>query len=111
MSALARTSLSFFQAKVIGELLLLAAEHVKRMSLPTTAMVVSGWVMICGFGKSSRERTKCKTPVLFGRTPANVQADKELVTCESVPPDTAVAVYSQIVVITGTIDIKCFYHL
>lgn len=42
MSALVKTSLSFFQAKVMGELLLLAAEHVKRMSLPTTAMVVSG---------------------------------------------------------------------
>lgn len=56
MSASARTSLSFFQAKVMGELLLLAAEQVSRTSLPTTATVVSGWVMICGFGKSSGER-------------------------------------------------------
>ena len=61
MSALASASLSFFQANVIGELLLLAAEQVKRTSLPTTAVMVSGWVMIWGFGKSSGvRRAGCK---------------------------------------------------
>lgn len=46
ISALCSTSLSFFHANIMGELLLLAAEHVKRMSFPRTATVVSGWMMI-----------------------------------------------------------------
>ena len=78
MSALVRTSLSFFQAKVMGELLLLAAEHVNRMSLPTIAMMVSGWVMICGFRKSSGERrVNCKAlGSWYTKEPAAVHANK-----------------------------------
>jgi len=40
----------------MGELLLLAAKQVKRMSFPRTATVVSGWMMICGLGKSSKRK-------------------------------------------------------
>jgi len=57
----------------MGELLLLAAEHVNRMSLPTMATVGSGWVIICGFGRSSVERrAKLKNlpPGLSGHTKA-----------------------------------------
>lgn len=49
----------FFQAKVIGESLLLAAEQMKLKLEPFIADCVSGCTVICGLGKSSvREEIK-----------------------------------------------------
>lgn len=58
ISASLRTSLSFFQAKVIGESLELAAEHTNVTLAPLRADWVSGCTVIWGFGKSSVWITK-----------------------------------------------------
>lgn len=49
----------------MGELLLLAAEQVKRMSFPSTATVVSGWTMICGLGKSSKREQQAELVLCY----------------------------------------------
>lgn len=71
ISALYSISLSFFHANIMGELLLLAAEQVKRMSFPRTATVVSGWRMICGLGKSAKRKQQAVSSGLQGKTGAS----------------------------------------
>lgn len=58
ISASFRTSLSFFQAKVMGESLELAAEQTKVTLEPRRDDCVSGCTVIWGFGKSSVGTTK-----------------------------------------------------
>lgn len=60
ISASFRTSLSFFQAKVMGESLELAAEQTKVTLAPRRADWVSGCTVIWGFGKSSVSTTKVR---------------------------------------------------